>query len=69
MGGIENPMRQQRVVGIRPEHGAGWLDWAGRHPGLVLLGTLVVAILALSESPEPEDSELDASGEEVPLFI
>jgi hypothetical protein len=35
----------------------------------VLLGTLVVAILAFSESPEPEDSELDASGEEVPLFI
>jgi hypothetical protein len=62
-------MREERVVEIRSEHGTGWLDWAGRHPGLVLLGTLVVAILAFSGSPEPADSELDASGEEVPLFI
>jgi hypothetical protein len=62
-------MHQQRVVEIRPEHGTGWLDWAGRHPGLLLLGTLVVTVLAFSESTGPEDSELDASGEEVPLFI
>jgi hypothetical protein len=69
VGGIENPMREQQTGETRPERGTGWLDWAGRHPGLVLLGSLTIAILAYRNSPEPEDTELDASGEEVPLFI
>jgi hypothetical protein len=54
---------------VRSQSGMGWLDWAGRHPGLVLLGSLAVAMLASSKSPETTDTELDASGEEVPLFI
>jgi hypothetical protein len=71
MGGIENPMRERQAgtEGIQPQGGIGWLKWAGRHPGLVLLGSLAVAILACCNSPEPADTELDASGEEVPLFI
>jgi hypothetical protein len=64
-------MREPRAGtdGIRSQSGMSWLDWAGRHPGLVLLGSLAVAVLACSNSPEPTDTELDASGEEVPLFI
>ncbi|HMD85552.1 MAG TPA: hypothetical protein VKO18_12735 [Terriglobia bacterium] len=48
---------------------AGWFNWAERHPGVVLLGALVMAILALPRSPKTEDIEDDTSGEEVPLFI
>lgn len=48
---------------------AGWFEWAERHPGVVLLGALAVAILALQESPRAERCESDADGEEVPLFI
>jgi hypothetical protein len=62
-------MREQPLGETRLQGGIGWLDWAGRHPGLVLLGSLAVAILAYWESPPPPDTELDASGEEVPLFI
>jgi len=62
-------MREQQAGEIRPARGNGWLDWAGHHPGLVLLGSLAVAILAFRNSPEPADTELDANGEEVPLFI
>jgi len=47
----------------------GWFNWAGRHPGVELLGALVVAILALQKPPRIEDIERDTSGEEVPLFI
>ena len=49
--------------------GASWIEWLARHPGLVLLGTLAVAILAFSEPPKQEEAELDVDGEEVPLFI
>ncbi|MFZ0964639.1 MAG: hypothetical protein WAO35_27590 [Terriglobia bacterium] len=52
-----------------PHAGPGWLDWVGQHPGVVLLGALVVATLALNDSPRTEDVERDTSGEEVPLFI
>lgn len=71
MGGIENPMREPQAgaEGSQPQGETGWLDWAGSHPGLLLLGSLAVAILACCNSPEPADTELDASGEEVPLFI
>ena len=48
---------------------ANWLGWPARHPGIVLLGTLVVAILAFSGEPKLEDTDLDSTGEEVPLFI
>jgi len=54
---------------IESQRHTGWFNWAGRHPGVVLLGALVMAILALSESPGTEDIERDTSGEEVPLFI
>lgn len=49
--------------------GPGWFNWIGEHPGVVLLGALVVATLALDNSPKIEYIERDTSGEEVPLFI
>ena len=48
---------------------SGWLDWAGRHPAIVLLGAVAVAFVALQQSPGAEAGELDGSREEVPLFI
>lgn len=47
----------------------GWFNWAARHSGVVLLGTLVVAILALTRSPNTHDDEPDPGNKEVPLFI
>ncbi len=64
-------MREQggeQTAGQLERH-TGWFKWAERHPGLVLLGVLGMAILALPKSPTPEDIERDTSGEEVPLFI
>ena len=29
----------------------GWVDWAGRHPGIVLLGALVTVILSSRMAP------------------
>ena len=57
------------VVPGRFERRRGWLGWAGRHAGLVLLGTLAIAFLALHRHAQPAESERDASDEEVPLFI
>ncbi len=48
---------------------SGWITWAGRHPGIVLLGALVLAILSVHESPRAGDTERDSNDEEVPLFI
>jgi uncharacterized membrane protein YdfJ with MMPL/SSD domain len=62
----EQPRRHEQISSA---FGTSWIDWAAHHPGIVLLGTLVVAILALSGAPKPEDTTLDSSGEEVPLFI
>jgi hypothetical protein len=47
----------------------GWINWVGRHPGIVLLGALVMTILTVQESPGTKDPEDDSSDEEVPLFI
>ncbi|MGA3324976.1 MAG: hypothetical protein ABSF45_10930 [Terriglobia bacterium] len=52
---------------IEPEGQTRWFNWAGRHPGVFLLGALVMAILALRESPRAVDS--DPGDEEVPLFV
>jgi hypothetical protein len=70
-GGIETSMREQASdkAPIESERHTGWFNWAGRHPGVVLLGALVMAFLALQESPSHEDVERDTSDEEVPLFI
>jgi hypothetical protein len=54
---------------IESERHTGWFKWAGRHPGVVLVGALVMAILALSKSPGTDETERNTSGEEVPLFI
>jgi hypothetical protein len=69
-GGVE-PMREQSNgnVTIQHEQPAGWFNWAERHPGIVLLGCLAMAILALQESPMTDDIERNTSCEEVPLFI
>jgi len=48
---------------------SGWWDWAGHHPGWVLLGGLLLGILTLTRpAPSPEQPK-DDEGEEVPLFI
>jgi hypothetical protein len=47
----------------------GWIGWAGRHPGIVLLGALMMAILSAQQSSKASDAERDSSGEDVPLFI
>lgn len=64
-------MREQTddKAAIESEHHAHWFNWAGRHPGVVLLGALVMAIIALQKSPGTEDIEHDPGGEEAPLFI
>jgi hypothetical protein len=70
-GGIEEPMSEQATGQATSQLGrlSGWFNWAERHPGVVLLGALVMAILALPKSPRSEDIERDTTGEEVPLFI
>ena len=68
MGGIAKPMREQTdEPAIKSERHTGWLNWAGQHPGVLLLGALVMAILALRGSPRIKDR--DPSDEEVPLFV
>jgi hypothetical protein len=64
-------MREQSSgnVAAHRETYTGWFDWAERHLGVVLLGALVMAILTLPNSPPPEDTDRDTSGDEVPLFI
>ena len=47
----------------------GWLEWAGRHPGVILLGSLVLAALLTASQPRQARREADAGAEEVPLFI
>jgi len=47
----------------------GWFNWAERHPGIVLLGALAMALLALQKLPKAKGIERDPSAEEVPLFI
>jgi len=48
---------------------SGWINWMARHPGLVLLGALAVAILAARQAPDENDPGPDSSQDEVPLFI
>jgi hypothetical protein len=47
----------------------GWVDWAGRHPGIVLLGALVTVILSSRMSPRGRQIDDDLPDDEVPLFI
>jgi hypothetical protein len=56
------------VVKIKKVAGGG-LNWASRHPGVVLLGALALAALVLPNMAEPDHCERDANGEVVPLFI
>ena len=48
---------------------SGWVHWVGRHPGIILLGALAMAILSLQKSHKTEGADRDSSGEDVPLFI
>ena len=47
----------------------GWFNWAEQHPGFVVLGALLVAVLALNQSLKTVAIDTDSSDEEVPLFI
>jgi len=64
-------MREQPVDCARyqDERRPGWLFWPGRHPGVVLLGALVVAILAFRKPLPAKDVQTDSMGEDVPLFV
>jgi hypothetical protein len=70
-GGIEDRMDiQSHGQPARPqERHTGWLEWAEQHPGFVLLGALVVAILAFRRPSRAIDVQPETTGEEVPLFI
>jgi hypothetical protein len=50
-------------------HPPGWLDWAERHPGALLLGILFVAAAFLVPEPTCPPLEVDSAGDEIPLFI
>jgi len=68
-GGSEKAMYEQTVgkavVQLEPQ--AGWMNWALQHPGFVVLGALVLAILTLGKSSTTGDT--DTSNEDVQLFI
>ena len=70
-GGVEATMREQAEDNAEIYLGqrSDWLRWPGRHPGIVLLGTLIVAMLAFRKSPPADDAQLDTTAEGVPLFI
>ena len=51
------------------QRGRHWLGWASRHPGVVLLGAMLVVALALPKPIRIRDVERDTTGEEVPLFV
>jgi len=69
----EVTMRVQRAGNGGVEAGKliGWVNWAGRHPGIVLLGALVTVILSSRMSPRDREfaDEDGARDDEVPLFI
>ena len=70
-GDIEEPMDEKingKAANSRKPQ-AGWLNWAQQHPGCVMLGALVVALVALKNSPRISDTNCDINDEEVPLFI
>jgi len=56
-------------AGIEIGKVSGWINWVGKHPGIVLLGTLAVALLSYRQSADAVDAERDSSGDDVPLFI
>lgn len=64
-------MREHAIGKVAIEIGGlgGWLDWAARHPGFVLLGALAVTLLATRELPPAEEAGPASCEEEVPLFI
>ena len=64
-------MREQPAsyASYQDERLPGWLFWPGRHPGVVLLGTLAVLVLAWGRSLPAKDVQTDSNGDDVPLFI
>jgi len=55
--------------GQKEDRSGSLLDWAGRHPGAVLLATLFVAAVLLVREPTRPRPDVDQAGDEVPLFI
>jgi hypothetical protein len=45
------------------------IQWVGKHPGYVVAGALMIAILSLQPSPKPQDIVQDSPADDVPLFI
>jgi hypothetical protein len=46
-----------------------WIHWAGEHPGLMLLGALMIAVLTMQPTGEPQDAAQDSPVDDVPLFV
>jgi len=69
--GTGDPMGQGPADNVQTEQWTGQLNWAGRHPGLglVLLGTLVVAVRAWGKPYHAPEVERDTASHYVPLFI
>jgi hypothetical protein len=66
---MAEPMRQSNGTQPADPRVTSWLEWAGRHPGVVLLGTLLLAALLTPTQPSRNQPEADAGSEDVPLFI
>ena len=47
----------------------GWFIWAKRHPRVMLLGALALAILACRTARRANGVQTGTAGEDVPLFI
>ncbi len=66
MAGLTGRQSKPDSEGNQP---LGWLDWAERHPGALLLGILFAAAAFLVLEPTRAPLEVDSVGDEIPLFI
>jgi hypothetical protein len=71
--GRKNTMALTKVStmnsGSGNEDHMGLFEWVGRHPGVLLLGTLFVAVMVLTRETESSQADFFGSEEEVPLFV
>ena len=45
------------------------LNWVSRHPGIVLLGVLALALIAMPARAAFDSAGVDSGADEIPLFI
>ena len=44
-------------------------QWAGKHPGYFVLGTLMVAFLSVQHAAQTQNDVQDSPADDVPLFV